>query len=261
MPDGHPVYYLPVWFQAIENASAVTSGVHLLPMVIPLIISTVATGQLVSRIGYYTPFLIFGVCLASIGSGLLTTLEVDTSAGMWIGFEILYGFGLGCCAQAPNMAAQTVLSREDVAIGASLMFFGQQVFGSIFTTVGQSTLDNQLTHRLARFRNITPELIQNTGATQLLNLIPAEDHAAALDAYNDSLRVCFRVALILACTSIAGALLMEWRSVKEKVPKEEATPHEEVGEGGKAAHGSSGQQDGEMMMVEAKSQEIRDMLT
>lgn len=188
-------------------------------MVIPLIISTVVTGQLVSKVGYYTPFLIFGICLSSIGAGLITTLEINTSEGMWIGYQILYGFGLGCCAQAPNMAAQTVLSREDVAIGASLMFFGQQLFGTIFTTVGQSTIDNQLTHRLANF-NITPEVIQNTGATKILNLIPAEDHTAGLNAYNDSLRVCFRVALILACISILGALTLEWRSVKKDLPKE-----------------------------------------
>lgn len=235
------VYYLPVWFQAIQNVSAVSSGVHLLPMVIPLIVSTILTGQLVSRIGYYTPFLIFGVCLASIGSGLLTTLEVDTSNGLWIGFQILYGFGLGCCSQAPNMAAQTVLPREDVAIGASLMFFGQQVFGSIFTTVGQSTLDNQLATRLADLPNITPDLIQNTGATELLHLIPLEDHTAALNAYNDSLRVSFRVALILACVSIPGALSMEWRSVKKNLPKV-TSPNEDVKEKGKAED-ISGQED------------------
>lgn len=237
------IYYLPIWFQAIQNVSAVSSGIHLLPMVIPLIISAVVTGQLVSRIGYYTPFMIFGVCLASIGSGLLTTLQIDTAKGMWIVFQILYGFGLGCCAQAPNMAAQTVLPREDVAIGASLMFFGQQVFGSIFTTVGQSILDNQLTTRLANLPNITPELIQNTGATEFLNLISTEDHTAALNAYNDSLRACFRVALILACTSIPGAFFMEWRSVKKNTLKA-TTSKEAVTEQGKAEHGL-GQGDGD----------------
>jgi len=215
-----PVYYLPLWFQAIQNVSAIRSGIYLLPMVIPLIVSTLVTGQLVSRIGYYTPFLIFGVCVASIGSGFLTTLEVNTSKSRWIGFQILYGFGLGCCAQAPNMAAQTVLPREDVATGASLMFFGQQVFGSIFTTVGQSALDNQLTNYFAKFPNVTSEQIQNTGATELLHLIPPEDHLAGLNAYNDSLRVSFRIALILACISILGALFMEWRSVKKNLREE-----------------------------------------
>lgn len=206
-------------------------------MVIPLILTAIVTGQLISRIGYYTPFLILGVCVAAVGSGLLTTLEIDTSAGRWIGFQILYGTGLGCLVQAPNMAAQTVLAREDIAIGVSLMYFGQQLFAAIFTTVGQSTLDNQLTDRLAGFSNITSELIKNTGVTELLELIPTEHHTAALNAYNDSLRVCFRIALVLACISILGAVLMEWRTVKKDLPKK-ATPEEKVAEEGKADHGS-----------------------
>ncbi|KAE8449402.1 hypothetical protein EG329_008303 [Mollisiaceae sp. DMI_Dod_QoI] len=214
------VYYLPIWFQAIEGVSAVNSGLHLLPMVIPIVVASILTGQLVSRIGYYTPFLIFGVCLTAVGAGLLTTLDINTSRGKWIGFQIVYGFGLGCCSQAPNMAAQTVLPREDVAIGASLMFFGQQLFGAIFTSVDQNVLDNQLAHRLGDIPgiNISPHLIQSTGATELLNLIPAEYHVPALVAYNDSLRVCFQAGLIMACLSILGALGMEWRTVKKNIP-------------------------------------------
>ena len=198
-------------------------------MVIPLILAAIVTGQLVSRIGYYTPFLIFGTCLAAIGCGLLTTLKVDISEGMWIGFQIVYGFGLGCCSPAPNMAAQTVLAREDVAIGVSLMFFGQQLFAAIFTTVGQSILDNELTDRLAGFPNITPEAVRDTGATEILKLIPNEYHRAALIAYNDSLQYCFRVALILACVSILGAVCMEWRTVRKNLTRNESNDEETAG--------------------------------
>lgn len=82
-------------------------------------------------------------------------------------------------------------------------------------------LDNQLANRLAGIPGIpgiSPRLIQSTGATELLDLIPAEYHAAALEAYNDSLRVRFQVGLIMACLSIPGALGMEWRSVKKNLP-------------------------------------------
>jgi len=94
-------------------------------MVLPIVAASIGNGQLVSGIGYYTPSLIFGVCLTAAGAGLLTTLGTHASEGQWIGYQILYGFGVGCASQAPNMAAQTVLPREDVAIGASLMFFGR----------------------------------------------------------------------------------------------------------------------------------------
>ncbi|RDH35972.1 MFS general substrate transporter [Aspergillus welwitschiae] len=214
------IYYFPIWLQAIEGVSAVSSGIHLLPTIIPLVIASIVTGQLISRIGYYTPFLIFGVCLTSIGAGLLTTLDVNTSEAKWIGFQILYGYGLGSSTQINNMAAQTVLSRKDVAIGASLMFFGQQLFGAIFTSVGANVLSNQLAKRLGHIPgvDVTPRVIQSTGATEVLSLVPEAYRDDALRAYNDSLRVCFQVGLIMACLAIIGALGMEWRSVKQNKP-------------------------------------------
>ena len=213
------VYYLPIWFQAIKGDSAVKSGIHLLPMIMPIVVTSIVTGILISRIGYYTPFMLVGVCLTAIGAGLLNALQVNTSVGKWVGFQMLYGFGFGLCSQAPNMAAQTVLPREEVSIGASLMFFGQLLFGSIFNSVGQNVLDNHLASRLAGIPGTSPQLIQSTGATKLLNDIPTQYHTTALKGYNDSLRVCFRVGLIMACLSILGALAMEWRSVKKNLPK------------------------------------------
>lgn len=119
-----PVYYLPIWFQAVKGKSAVESGIDLLAMVLPIAVTAIVNGQLVSLVGYYTPSLILGVCFTAIGAGLLTTFEVHTSKAKWIGYQLLYVFGQGLASQAPNMAAQTVLPKEDVAIGASLMFFG-----------------------------------------------------------------------------------------------------------------------------------------
>ena len=192
-------------------------------MIMPIVAASIVAGYLISRIGYYTPFMILGVCLTAIGAGLLNALQIDTSVGIWVGFQMVYGFGFGFCSQSPNMAAQTVLPREDVSIGASLMFFGQLLFGSIFNSVGQNVLDNHLADRLAGIPGTSPQLIQRMGATQLLDEIPTQYRTTALKAYNDSLRACFQVGLIMACLSILGAPAMEWRSVKKNLPKKPDT--------------------------------------
>lgn len=209
------VYYLPVWFQAIDGNSAVESGIHILPMVLALVLASILTGILTARIGYYMPFLIFGICITAVGAGLLTTLGISTAVGQWVGYQILYGYGMGSSVQAPNMAAQTVLPRNEVSIGISVLFFGQTLFGAIFVSVGQNVLDNQLAKRLAGISSITSKQLQTAGITGLFDLISPENHTAALEAYNDSLRICFQVGLILACLSILGAAGMEWRSVKK----------------------------------------------
>jgi MFS family permease len=209
----------------------VESGIHLLPMVVALVVSSIVSGVLTSRIGYYTPFLIFGICIAAVGAGVLTTLQVNTSVGKWIGYQIVYGFGLGSCFQAPSMAAQTVLPRNEVSVGASLMLFAQTLFGAIFVSVGQNVVDGQLSKRLARILSITPQQIASAGASGLFKEIPPQYYDAAKVAYNDSLCVCFQVALVLACVCILGGLCMEWRSVKKEIEKSQREQALEEGKG------------------------------
>lgn len=213
------VYYLPIWFQAIQNVSAVDSGIRLLPLVLPMVAASVTTGALTARVGYYTPFMIFGVVLLSIGAGLLTTLQVDTDEGRWIGYQVLYGFGMGCTFQAPNLAAQTVLPTIDVPVGTSLMFFSQLLGGAIFTSVGSNVLSTELLRRLVGIPGVNPTEVLDQGATELTGSVSAAALPAVLDAYNGSLRKVFQVGLILTCLTALGAAALEWRSVKSKKPQ------------------------------------------
>jgi hypothetical protein len=184
-----------------------------------MVVASMSTGILTSKIGYYTPFIIVGTCLLSIGAGLLTTLQVDTGEGKWIGYQILYGFGMGLSFQAPNLAAQTVLPTKDVPIGTSLMFFSQLLGGAIFISVGENILNTQLVERLSSLPNFNVGLVIDNGATTLAASVPANLLSTVLEAYNESLRKCFQVGLIMTCLTIFGALAMEWRSVKQNKPK------------------------------------------
>lgn len=192
-------------------------GIRLLPMVLPMVVASITTGVLISKVGYYTPFMLGGIVLLSIGAGLLTTLQVGTGQGMWIGYQVIYGFGMGMTFQAPNLAAQTVLPTIDVPVGTSLMFFSQLLGGSIFISVGQNVLNNELLRNLSGVAGFDASSILNAGATTLTHL--AEPlRTTVLLAYNEALRTVFRVGLIMTCLTILGAGSLEWRSVKSKKP-------------------------------------------
>ncbi|KAK7749789.1 hypothetical protein SLS53_000368 [Cytospora paraplurivora] len=210
-------YYLPLWFQAIKGYSAVDAGIRSLPMVLPMVLSSITTGVLISKIGYYTPFMICGVMLLSIGAGLLTTLQVDTGEAKWIGYQVLYGSGMGMTFQAPNLAAQTVLQTHDVPIGTALMLSSQLLSGAIFVSVGQNVLDGELLRKLAGLPGFDASTILNSGATTITAL-PEPLKSTVLVAYNAALRKVFQVGLIMTCLTIFGAATLEWRSVKHKKP-------------------------------------------
>lgn len=202
------------------------SGIRLLPMMLSMVVGSIAGGIVTPKIGYYTPFAIIGSCVMSVGAGLLTTFQVDTGEGKWIGYQIVYGIGLGLCFQVPNLAAQTVLPKNDVPIGLALMLFGQLLGAAVFVAVGENVLGNQLVQRLSVVPGFHPSLVTSTGATSLLRSLPLDQRATVLIAYNEALRKVFQVGLIVSCLTTLGAATLEWKSILKKpvVTKVDAEP-------------------------------------
>ncbi len=95
----------------------------------------------------------------TIGAGLLTTLQVDTGEGKWIGYQIIYGFGLGLCMQVPALAAQASLPKKDVPMGTGLILFGTLLGAAMYVSVGESVLVNNLASRLSGIPGIDPSLL------------------------------------------------------------------------------------------------------
>ncbi|KAL1853107.1 hypothetical protein Daus18300_011935 [Diaporthe australafricana] len=214
------IYFIPIWFQSIKGSSAAQSGVQTLPLMLSMVAGSIFGGIVNGRIGYYTPLAIIGTCIMCAGAGLLTTLEVDTSVGKWIGYQILYGLGLGLCFQVPNLAAQTCLPRKDVPTGLALMLFGSLIGASVFVAVGENVLSTQLVQRLSNFPEFDPGIISSGGVTSLLDSLPENSRQMALVAYNEALRTVFVVGLVLSCLASLGTFSLEWKTVKKnKVSK------------------------------------------
>ena len=214
------LYFLPIWFQAVKSANAVKSGIMVLPFVLGLTAMSLSSGILTRRIGYYTQWVILSSVLTPIGAGSITTFTPSTGHSAWLGYQVLFGMGVGLGQQQASVAAQTILARKDVSIGAALMMFFQTLGGSIFISVGDTLFDTGLTENLAKIPGIDIGSVASIGATDLKNLIPADILPEVLVAYNGALRHTFYLVTALTSCTIFGSLAMEWRTVKKEKPKQ-----------------------------------------
>ncbi|KAF7290398.1 Major facilitator superfamily transporter [Mycena chlorophos] len=209
------VYYVPIWFQAIKGVSAVRSGVDNIPMVLSVVVGSLLAGAIVTAIGYYTPLMLASPMLMGIGAGLLSTFRATgTSHSHWIGYQVIFGLGVGFGMQQPVMAAQTVLDPADIPIGTTLLIFLQTIGGALFVSVAQNVFTNKLVEGLAGIPGIDPEIVVKTGATTLRDAVPAQYIPAVLQVYNRALVSAFYVSVAMGSLALVGALGMEWRSVK-----------------------------------------------
>ena len=209
------IYYMPIWFQAIKGVSAVKSGIMTLPIILTLVIANLIAGLVVTRIGYYTPFMIASSIFMSIGSGLITTFTTTTNHPEWIGFQFVFGVGIGLGMQQSGVAAQTVLTKKDVPTGVSLIFFFRNLGGALFVSISQNVLQNELINGLKHIPGLNAQAILRAGATGLRRVVEPHYLQQVLIAYNGALVKVFYCAVAVSCASIIGALTMEWRSVKK----------------------------------------------
>ncbi|TQV95122.1 MFS multidrug transporter [Cordyceps javanica] len=210
-------FYLPIWFQVVQGKSPQNSGLSLLPLLLSNVISVVAGGILVSKLGYFTPFAIAGSAVLVAGSALVTTWTADISTAKWIGYQIITGAGLGMCLQQPAIAIQAVLREDEISIGTSALNFAVFLGGSTLVTVSQTLFEHQLVKKLVKIvPDLDPTKLTGNGATSLKDLVPAAQQNEALRAYNDSMRVIWYLVLAVAVVACCASFGLEWKSVKNK---------------------------------------------
>jgi hypothetical protein len=109
------LYYLPIYFQSVHNSSAIGSGVRMLALIIPLTIAAIVQGITLMKIGIIPLFWVIGGTLATVGCGLLFTMDDQTSTGKWIGYQILVGFTAGFTFQVAISNGQIHARPEDMS--------------------------------------------------------------------------------------------------------------------------------------------------
>ncbi|KAJ5971247.1 uncharacterized protein N7479_001165 [Penicillium vulpinum] len=209
------LYTLSLWFQGVRGTTAVKSGIDTIPMVLALVVGAILSGGIITATGYYVPWMFVAAALMSTGAGLMTTFKLDTNHAAWIGYQVLFGIGIGTGMQQPSLAAQTILPMEEVAIGVSLMFFSQSLGGAVFIAVAQSLFQNYLSAELPYIQGIDPAKVLAAGATGLVHTVPADKLTEVLIVYNDGLRRSFIVGVAVSCLMIIPALTMEWKTIKK----------------------------------------------
>ena len=72
------ITFLPTFLQFVSGASATSSGLRMLPMVIGLLLTAIASGTYVGRTGKYRMFPIAGAAITALGLYLMSLLDQNT---------------------------------------------------------------------------------------------------------------------------------------------------------------------------------------
>jgi MFS family permease len=201
------IFFLPVYFQSVDNVSAAMSGVRNLPLIVAVTISMLGSGAYISITGIAAPITVAGTAIGLVCMGLLYTLDVDSSNAKWIGYQVIGGVGWGIASQVPIITVQATASAADLPEATAILLFFQTVGGAFMVSAAQSAFVNVMIKTLPTTApGINPLLVVATGATDLRKAFTPEQLPGILAAYMKGLQTSFAIGI--ASTGVALIVIM-----------------------------------------------------
>ena len=205
------ISYLPLFLQVVHGVSATLSGVYLLPMVGGLLITSIASGQLIARTGRYRIYPIIGTAVMSVALFLLSRLDEHTSTAYLSLYFFTLGFALGLILQVLVIAVQNSADFEDLGAATSGVTFFRSIGGSFGVSVFGAVFANRLASELAAaLRGVTVPSGFSVASAQanpeLLKRLPTALRDAILHAYSLALHPVFLYAIPVGL----AAFVLSW---------------------------------------------------
>lgn len=205
------IYFLPIYFQAVQPMSPIISGVALLPTVLLSVVTGIVAGVILTKTGRYRPLHMASFALITLGLGLFTRFDASTSRAEWILVQCIPAIGLGTMMTANLPAVQADLPESNTALATGAFAF-MRAYGSIWGISIPAAIFN------AQFDSLL-HLIDDVGIREqlshgkaysyanadLINSFPDDGiRAQVIQVYTRSLRLTWHVSIGFA---VLGLLL------------------------------------------------------
>jgi MFS family permease len=192
------IVFLPQYLQIVKHQSPTDSGLLMLPLMVGLITTSIASGRVITRTGRYKPFPIAGLAQASVGFFLLSLLDARSSlftAGLSMA---IVGLGIGMVMQVLVLAVQNAVDRRDLGAATSALTF----FRSMGGAVGVAVFGALLSHRL---RELPPGRL---GTPDAIHQLPPAERGAVVDAFTEALHTVFLAAVPATLAGLIAVLFL-----------------------------------------------------
>ena len=212
-------YWLPLYFQGVTGATALQSGVYILPFAVAIAFSEISVGFYNKQTGQYKLPIIVGMAGTALGYGLFVDLGWRENWYKIILFQVVAGIAIGFNFQSPLLALQSDLDAADMGAATATFSFIRQLGTSTAVAVGGVIFNNEMTRQ---FSTLEEELgsdlawaISGPNAAKSVELaatLTGHEGDVARQAYWNGMRTMF---IVFAAFAGLGLVLCPWiRQVK-----------------------------------------------
>lgn len=158
---------------------------------------------------------IAGWALTILGFGLLSMLKETSSTGIWVGFQIVSGFGLGLNFPAPDFPVLSAAPVTENAHVLALMTFVRTFAQTWGVAIGAAILQNEFTSKTPS--SLLDQISSQTGTSKgevvyalipAIKSLPPDSQALVRRSFAHSIDVIWLVMLGLSALGFVCAFAM-----------------------------------------------------
>jgi EmrB/QacA subfamily drug resistance transporter len=157
-----------IFLQQVRGASALTTGLELLPMGVAAVAAAVIGSQLVTRVGT-RPVQVAGAIFSVAGLLLLSRVGADSSyvTGLLPGF-VLFGIGIVSIGVPAQISAVSEFDHRDAGSASGLVTAGYQIGGALGLALITTIADSRTTDSVNAGHSMSHALVTGYHAGLLL---------------------------------------------------------------------------------------------
>lgn len=204
--------FLAQYLQIALGYSPTTAGMLTLPLVGGLLVSSTVAGALITRTGRWKGWLVAGGVLMTLGFGLFSTIDAQTSPWLLGVFMVVLGSGVGALMQNLVLAAQNDVPAAELGAATSVVSF----FRSLGGTIGVSALGALLASRVSADLSVPGGggAGAGEGAVPDVSALPEQARVVVENAYGDATAELFLIATPLAALALVVVLFIREKTLK-----------------------------------------------
>jgi hypothetical protein len=210
------VYYIPLFFQFVNDDEALMAAVRLLPFVVVGVTVNLVSGTLLHLIKVYMILYVIASVFLLVGGGpLMVYLDPSSTTGLIYGLSILVAIGTGLSMVTGYTVATLTLKPEDVGAGLKLQNVSQiggQVIALAFAgQIYQSTAIKYLNVALAGKNYSEKEIRSAVAGSQsaLLKELDGELLDRAIEAITHAMQMTFVLIPVAGAVMLIAAVCMK----------------------------------------------------
>ncbi|KAI0842318.1 MFS general substrate transporter [Hypoxylon sp. FL0890] len=226
------VFFLPVYFQAVKLYGPQYSGVALLPMSLVGIPGAVVAALAISRWGRYKPVHMGGFAIYTLGLGLFSLQNPDSTVAQWASYQSVASLGGGMLLNSQLPAFQCVVPEKDTAAASAAWGFIRSIGWVWGVAIPATIFNNRIDQLLGEISDpAAVKMLANGGAygsasAAQVKQFPTSIQIEIRSVYSQAIQRVFQVSVAFAGVGFLLSLFEDEIVLRKTLDTEYGLKHE-----------------------------------